>query len=69
MSRSESKLTVRWGKREKDWVIDYPSSPDGWLAHGLIRGDDTLPEFIQELKERGYDLTTLRISVERKKQK
>lgn len=68
MSRSESKLQLRWGKREKDWMIDYPDKPDGWLMHGLLRGDDTLPELIKELEERGYDLTTLRISVERKKQ-
>lgn len=68
MSRFYSKLVLRWGKRAKDWMIDYPDGPDGWLMHSFLKGDMTLPELLKDLEERDYDLTTLRISVERKGQ-
>ncbi|WP_062408453.1 hypothetical protein [Paenibacillus naphthalenovorans] len=61
-----NQLKIRWSKREKDWIIDYLNKPDGWLTHGFVRGDDTFSEWIKEFKIRGYDLTTLKISIKRK---
>lgn len=53
-------LRMRWSKRHGDFLIDYPSSPDGWLI-----SDALSPALQRELKERGYDLTTLRFSIKR----
>lgn len=57
------KLVLRWSKRERDWMVDYPSSPDGWLMHGFLKGDCTLPQLLTELQKRGYDTSTLRITI------
>ncbi|HZG67765.1 MAG TPA: hypothetical protein VEZ12_13540 [Herpetosiphonaceae bacterium] len=55
-----SKLTVRWSKRERDLMIDYPAKCDGALMASAL--DELRPE----LEARGYDITTLRFSVARK---
>jgi hypothetical protein len=63
-------------------VIRYPRSCDGHLAHNVFCADrmrsnwhptpenpypwDFDPSFVKELEARGYDVTTLRCSVERK---
>lgn len=60
-------LRVRWGKRENDWMIDYPTKPTGSMTSGFIGGSIDFPEFIKELKERGYDVSTLKISVNKRK--
>ena len=90
-------LRIVWSKREKDFVIHYPSSPDGSLISQLIRpwksickismvdsyidktteelkyyrgslGEYTLLEkdWLKELDRRGYDLTTLKFSIQKK---
>ena len=64
---NEDGIQVKWSKREHDWIIHYPNKPDGWLTHGFVRGDDTFPEWIKELEQRGYDLTTLKLSVKLKR--
>ncbi|MGE7840701.1 hypothetical protein ACQKNX_07910 [Lysinibacillus sp. NPDC093712] len=46
--------------------ISYPSKTDGWVMHDLLR-NDVFKEFKDEVKERGYDIETLRISVKLKK--
>lgn len=61
-------LAARWSRRERDVEFVYPSSPDGHLLHNAFNyakmtNGKTL---IEELKARGYDLTTLRFSIERK---
>lgn len=70
------KLTVRWSKRENDFLIDFPSGPDGHLAHSAffcktchpdfkeLFGVSWDPSFADELKARGYDMKTLRFSID-----
>lgn len=60
------RLVYRWNKKENDFVIHYPSKPDGHLLHGFFAGHCDAKEFIRELEARGYDLTTLVFSVERR---
>jgi hypothetical protein len=59
-------LRVRWNKREK-WMIGYPSSAAGHIASDLLAGRTTLPTFLEELKEHGYDTTTLQLHVHRRR--
>ena len=68
------KLTVKWSKKEKDLIIHYPSRPDGALAHSAFCSeqhhpfDDTWSKsFVEELKSRGYDITTLKFSIQKLK--
>lgn len=72
-------LFARWSKRERDILYSYPRSCDGhWLFGWMVGarmppafGDGNWPRkwpeneqsFLKELEERGYDITTLRISV------
>jgi hypothetical protein len=30
------RLTLRWSKREDDWIVHYPSGPDGHLMYGFF---------------------------------
>lgn len=75
--RNPNKLTARWSKRENDVLYWYPSKPDGHLLHAVLsaprqRYDYTTermeyePSLLEELKARGYDITTLRFTIERK---
>ena len=80
--KSYTKLTVRWSKREKDLVFSYPAKCDGSLAHYMFCGkrmhanfhkshENPFPWdfdalFVKELEKRGYDLTTLKFSIEKK---
>ena len=57
-------IRVYWSKREKDWMIDSASRPSGHFMSELLR--KIQPE-LKDLDDRGYDLTTLRISVKQKK--
>lgn len=63
-----NKLVVFWSKREQDFLVRYPRSADGHLANSALLADTNRTfegSFVQQLKDRGYDLTTLRFSVER----
>jgi hypothetical protein len=62
----KKKLTARWSKRERDYLYSYPDSPDGHLLYGFFAGYTQGPEFLKELEARGYDMTTLRFSIELK---
>lgn len=66
--RNEDGIRVRWSKHENDWYIHYPRKSDGWLTYDLLKGHDTFQKWIKQLEERGYDLTTLRISVRLKEE-
>ena len=69
-------LSARWDKKEEDIIFFYPTSASGHLLHSIfcserIYLDENLEakfdkSFVDELEERGYDITTLRFSVERK---
>jgi len=69
---NDQKLRVKWSKRENDFMIYYPCGPDGHLAHNFFNSkqhhpfDDSWSDsFFDELKARGYDLTTLKFEVTR----
>lgn len=69
------RLRARWNKRDNDLWFYYPSKPDGHLLHSTlsakhIRVGSAYPHewddsFVEELKQRGYDITTLKFSVQR----
>lgn len=74
---TDDKLVVFWSKREGDFLIRYPSGPDGHLACRHFcserqRWDYNTRQvvfdrsFVAELEARGYDTKTLRFSVRRK---
>lgn len=62
-------LGARWSKKENDLIFDFPSKPDGALLYyaltftKTLSGDKTL---VEELTARGYDITTLRFTIERR---
>lgn len=69
-------ITVHWCPVEEDFVIDSPNRPDGHLvvntlSNGRPRQDLGTGElvwdlsFIDELRNRGYDTTTLKVTCER----
>ena len=78
--RAYEKLRVVWGKRERDLVFHFPLGPqtksDGHLLHVCLntnpprswlddRDAPITPSLVEELKARGYDITTLRFSIEK----
>lgn len=80
---NDSKLSVYYDKRQNDFVARFPNHQDGGLALYHLVGDilkfdlekwhakDGVPyrleNFKEELERRGYDLSTLRFSIELKK--
>lgn len=60
------KLTYKWSKKEKDFLIHYPRKCDGHLVHGFFSGYMNGKEFMEELEKRGYDLKTLKFEVKEK---
>lgn len=70
MTVRDGRLLVRWSKRENDFLISYPSKPDGHLLYGIVSEHEKLSNgrtLLEELELRGYDIKTLRIQVDRKK--
>ena len=78
--RNEDKLSLIYDKKQKDFVVKYPNPQDGALAVGHILGDVLkyrvlkdppfnfdVTNFRNELEKRGYDLSTLKFSIELKK--
>ena len=80
-TRNAKKLTLAYNKRQKDFVVYYPRSPDGHLVlyhllNDILQFDLTkwgkgkIPyetfNFKKELEKRGYDLSTLKFSIELK---
>jgi hypothetical protein len=79
---NHNKLVVFWSKRERDFLIRFPRSCDGHLAHYVFAGERQRitygeereregpvvwdPSFVQDLEKRGYDTTTLRFEVTRR---
>lgn len=59
-------LRVKWSKKEKDWMIDYPTSATGHMTNGFIEGRIGYKEFVKELKLRGYNTNTLKITVDKR---
>ena len=76
----KEKLTLRYDKRMNDFRIVFPEGQDGHLlfyhllSDKLQYGEDkknntpyTKYNFAEDLESRGYDLTTLKFSIEKKK--
>jgi hypothetical protein len=67
-----SSLRARWSKREKDILISFPSKPDGHLLQIYLNCErysfdgTIMPSLVKELESRGYDITTLKFSIQRK---
>lgn len=74
-----NKLTFLYDKRQKDFVCNYPRPADGslifYLFGDILRFDihkygKQVPYEVfnvkEELEKRGYDLSTLRFSIELK---
>lgn len=59
------RLVAYFDKRADDRVFHSPCRPDGHLLYGLFDGHVPMKEFLSELEKRGYDLTTLRLQVDR----
>jgi hypothetical protein len=58
-----NKLRVKWNKKEHDLLAHYPRGKNTKSdAHFLVGVFDQ--EFIDELRKRGYDITTMKFSVE-----
>jgi hypothetical protein len=64
------RLILTWGtlkkegQTEPDWLYRYPAKKiDARILHGFVEGSYTFPEFIEKLKNRGYDTSTLRLEV------
>ena len=81
-AHNENKLSLIWDKRQKDFVVKYPRRCDGALIlHNIINNkliwdmdkasrrefhcfrSESLKD---ELEKRGYDLATLKFSIELK---
>ena len=77
---SSTELKVRWSKKEKDILFEYPRRCDGALLHYYMGSDIPIHDFsfeksyelrkslFKELEDRGYDLTTLKFSIKLKKE-
>lgn len=67
-------LVVKWSKKENDLLIGGPNGPDRHLTHGFFNrtpiltwdGKVAYENFVKELENRGYDITTLKFSIKRK---
>lgn len=62
------KLTYKWSKRHKDYLINYPAKCDGHLLYGFFEGYTPVKEFLKELEERGYDLKTMKFEIKQKEE-
>ncbi len=82
---NERKLSLIYDKRQKDFVVKYPLRCDGslimhkligdvleWDANKMLKHDRYSYKIFNlkdELEKRGYDLSTLKFSIELKKGK
>lgn len=77
-------LSIKWSKKENDFMINYPRSCDGHLIADAILSDRLrycipdkekpfpynyeIENLKKELETRGYDLTTLKFRIELKQE-
>lgn len=72
MSRKPA-LSARWSKRHRDLLYNFDRyPPDGHFLHGLfshvVVDGKSGRNLVQELEARGFDVTTVRFSIQRKEQ-
>lgn len=71
MSKSEDTLKAYWSKREQDLMFHHPAGPqtgsDGHMLYGAVCHDKLIggQPLAAELKRRGYDIKTLKFSIEK----
>ena len=72
MKDKQPRIRLRWSKKEQDVVVCWDAQENGQPNAGMVMTHFTwtptlheLP-FVKELERRGYDLTTLKFSIERK---
>lgn len=63
---SDQHLSLRYSQQERDLQIWSPCQPDGHLFSSLLSGCFGFTQFLAELVDRGYDLSTLEFTVRRK---
>jgi len=71
----KKKIELRWSKRERDWLFNYPDNA-GCTMMGvffdMVKTTGHRTDWQQELKkmleERGYDYTTLKITCQKKEE-
>lgn len=61
--KHQSKTTIRWSRKENDFVIDWQK--DHQCNASFINDHILDKSFLQELRERGYDLDTLRFEIKK----
>lgn len=61
--RINNKLRANWSKREKDIIVHYPLGIGTGCDCNYLLSDIFNKEFMEEMKSRGYDLSTLRFSI------
>ncbi len=81
MKAEKKQLTAKWSKREKDIMFDFPEyKADGHMLCSYLCNKrhmykmdalggfttEEIPSLVQELELRGYDITTLKFSIQKK---
>lgn len=61
--RQRDKLRASWSKRENDLMFHFPLGTSTKTDAGFLASVFT-DEVTEELRRRGYDLTTLKFSIE-----
>ncbi len=62
LMQSLIKLRAYWGKKQEQLLFDGPNRPDmRFLCYKIFN-----EEVLKELEARGYDISTLKFSIERK---
>lgn len=64
--KADKKLRVSWDKRERTLMFHYPAGSQTKCDGGYLSGIIT-EEVAKELNRRGYDKTTIKFSIEPKK--
>ncbi|XZH78899.1 hypothetical protein ACSW8S_18695 (plasmid) [Clostridium perfringens] len=59
----ENKLRARWSKREKDIVVTYPRGIQTVCDCNYLFSNVFNDDFVEEIKARGYDITTLKFEI------
>lgn len=67
ITRPEETIYCYWDNKENDLVYHTPNGPDGHWIHGWMTYYTSLEgkSFMNEIKERGYDPTSIRITIDK----
>jgi len=65
--KQSDKLHVKWSIRERDLIINFPLGIQTKCDGHFLASKVFSKEITDDLEKRGYDLTTLKFSIEPKK--